>query len=88
VRTLSTGVVHPLVVGHSGCFKLWEGYRPSNNFFNLCVRGDYAAASTLRSFISIWNWKTGVLVPDQVRDHVILDISFSYFALEFLKDFH
>ena len=69
VRTLSTGVVHPLVVGHSGCFKIREGNsnRSFNNVFNLCVRGDYLAAGTRKFFISIWNWKTGTLLSDQVR---------------------
>jgi hypothetical protein len=35
--------------------------------FNLCVCGDYVAAGTRLYFISVWNWKTGDLVSDQVR---------------------
>ena len=73
VRTLSTGVVHPLVVGHSGCFKMWEGSSiRSLNVFDVCVCGDYVAAGTHVFFISVWNWKTGALVSDQVRDQVLL----------------
>ena len=70
---LSTGGVHPLAIGHSGCFKMWEG-NPSLSFdvFGLCVCGDYIASGTWTFFISIWNWKTGALVSYQVREHVIL----------------
>ena len=68
VRTLSTGLVHPLVVGHSGCFNLGI----SSDVYDLCVRGDYIAANTRVYFISIWNWKTGKLVSYQVRGYVIV----------------
>ena len=75
MRTLSTGVVHPLVVGHSGCFKLREGNSGlSSDVSDLCVKGDYIAATTRISFISIWNWKTGELVSYQVRGYVIVII--------------
>ena len=75
MRTLSTGVVHPFVVGHSGCFKLWEGdWDLSSDVFDLCVKGDYIAANTRIYFISIWNWKTGELVSYQVRGYVIVII--------------
>ena len=75
VRTLSTGVVHPFVVGHSGCFKLWEGSSGlSSDIYDLSVRGDYIAADTNICFISIWNWKTGELVSYQVRGNVIVKI--------------
>ena len=75
VRTLSTGVVHPLVVGHSGCFKLREGNSGlSSDVSDLCVRGDHIAATTRISFISIWNWKTGELVSYQVRGLVTVII--------------
>ena len=76
VRTLSTGAVHPFIVGHSGCFELWEGNSGlSSNVFDLFVKGDYIAANTRRCFISIWNWKTGALVSYQVRGYVIGKIS-------------
>jgi hypothetical protein len=63
--TLSTGAVHPLVE-HEGFFNLWHGTR-NFDVFNLCVCGDYVAAGTRIYFISVWNWKTGRLVSDQVR---------------------
>src|ERR1700761_1031878 len=73
VRTLSTGVVHPFVVGHSGCFKLWEGNSGlSSDVYDPCVRGDCIAAITHLRFISIWNWKTGALVSYQVLGYVIV----------------
>ena len=65
-----------MVVGHPGCFKLWEGNSSlSSNVYDLHVRGDYIAANANVSFISIWNWKTGALVSYQVRGHVIVIIS-------------
>ena len=76
VHTLSTGGVHPLVVGHPGCFKLWEGNSGlSSNVDDLHVRGDYIAANANKCFISIWNWKTGELVSYQVRGYVIVILS-------------
>lgn len=63
--TLSTGAVHPLTE-HEGSFGLWNGSRRFD-VFNLCVCGDYIAAGTRVYFISVWNWKTGQLVSDQVR---------------------
>lgn len=83
VRTLSTDVVHPLVDGHSGGFKMWKGnLNRSFDVFNLCVCGDYVAAGTRIYFISVWNWKTGVIVSDQICE----DVSFSSF--DFLDEHH
>ncbi|KAH9020210.1 hypothetical protein EDB85DRAFT_2005376 [Lactarius pseudohatsudake] len=83
VRTLSTNVVHPLVDGHSGGFKMWKGnLNRSFDVFNLCVCGDYVAAGTRIYFISVWNWKTGVIVSDQISE----DVSFSSF--DFLDEHH
>jgi len=68
VRSLSTGAVHPSVVGHSGSFKLWQ-----DNLDRFCdvftpyVCGDYIAGKTATYYITIWNWKTGALVSDQVE---------------------
>ncbi|KAI9451467.1 hypothetical protein BJY52DRAFT_1297672 [Lactarius psammicola] len=82
VRTLSTGVVHPLVVGHEGSFKMWKGnLNRSFGVFNLSVCGDYVAAGTRIYFISVWNWKTGALVSDQISD-----VTFSSF--DFLDEHH
>ncbi|KAH9053100.1 hypothetical protein EDB87DRAFT_291004 [Lactarius vividus] len=82
VRTLSTNVVHPLVDGHSGIFKMWKGnMNRSFDVFNLCVCGDYVAAGTRIYFISVWNWKTGVIVSDQISD-----VTFSSF--DFLDEHH
>jgi hypothetical protein len=64
VRTLSTGAVHPLVE-HEGFFNMWNGSRRFD-VFNVCVCGDFVAAGTRVYFISVWNWKTGQLVCDQV----------------------
>ena len=65
VRTLSTGVVHPLVVGHRGFFEgspleFWDHH-------HLYVCGDFVV-ETDECTISVWNWKTGALVSNQVRD--------------------
>ncbi len=63
--TLSTGAVHPLAE-HGGSFPSWNGswrFDP----VNICVCGDYVAAATRAYFISVWNWKTGQFVSDQVR---------------------
>ena len=65
VRTLSTGAVYPLVE-HRGFFGVWNGSRRFE-VFNVCVCGDFVAAGTGVSFISVWNWKTGQHVRDQVR---------------------
>jgi hypothetical protein len=63
--TLSTGAVHPLAE-HGGSFRSWNGswrFDP----VNLCLCGDFVAACTRAYFISVWNWKTGQFVSDQVR---------------------
>ncbi|KAI9437286.1 hypothetical protein H4582DRAFT_1959061 [Lactarius indigo] len=82
VRKLSTDVVHPLVDGHLGSFKMWKGdLNRSFDVFNLCICGDYVAAGTRIYFISVWNWKTGVLVSDQISN-----VTFSSF--DFLDEHH
>ncbi|KAF8269939.1 hypothetical protein EI94DRAFT_1723958 [Lactarius quietus] len=82
VRTLSTGVVPPLVIGHSGCFKVREGHSSlSFDVFNPCVCGDYIATGIRPYLISVWNWKTGALVTNQISD-----VTFSSF--DFLDDYH
>ncbi len=67
VRSLSTGAVHPSVVGHSGSFKLWQDNDNWTNVFTLRVCGDYVAGETRMFYTTIWNWKTGALVFDQVE---------------------
>lgn len=57
--------MHPLTE-HEGFFDMWNGSRRFD-IFNLCVCGDFVAAGTRIFFISVWNWKTGQLVSDQVR---------------------
>jgi hypothetical protein len=63
--TLSTGAVHPLVA-HGGVFNTWNG---SRRFDVSCHRvyGDFVAAHTRGNSLSVWNWKTGQLISDQVR---------------------
>jgi len=82
VRTLSTGAVHPLVE-HEGFFNLWNGSRRFD-VFNVCVCGDFVAAGTRVYFISVWNWKTGQLVCDQVR---LLPIHL-IFHMPFIHSYH
>src|SRR6266404_4695565 len=68
VRSLSTGAVHPSVVGHSGSFKLWQdNLNWFYDVFTTCVCGDYVAGKTATYYITIWNWKTGALVANQVE---------------------
>lgn len=64
---LSSQASHPLAergeyfVGFKSC----DGgccYKISN----LCVCGDFVAGVSRVYFISVWNWKTGQLVSDQV----------------------
>ena len=63
---LSSQASHPLA--ESGCFAMWDGgHWRTNNVSNLCVCGDFVAAVTRVFFISVWNWKTGELIFDQVR---------------------
>jgi hypothetical protein len=69
VRTLSTGVVHPSAIGHSGCMKFISNTLVG--LFSLRVCGDYIAAGTRRSLIHVRNWKTGMQVSYQVREHMI-----------------
>jgi len=65
---------------------MWKGdLNRSFDVFNLCVCGDYVAAGTRIYFISVWNWKTGALVSDQVRDQVRL---FPAFDVELTSPFH
>jgi hypothetical protein len=74
VLTLSTGVVHPLVIGHAGCFKTWEGNSTlSFSVFGIRVWGDFIAAGTSGGFVPIWNWKTAALVSCEVREHENLE---------------
>lgn len=65
VRKLSTGEVHQLVE-HRGFFCVWNGSRRFE-VFNVSVCGDFVAAGKGVNFISVWNWKTGQHVCDQVR---------------------
>jgi len=65
VRSLSTGAVHPSVVGHSGSLDYrWFSHV---TVFAPCICGDYVAGETRTCNITIWNWKTGALVSDQVE---------------------
>lgn len=83
VLTLSTGVVHPLVIGHAGCFKTWEGNSTlSFSVFGIRVWGDFIAAGTSGGFVPIWNWKTAALVSCEQ----ISDMNFSSF--DFLDEHH
>ncbi|KAI0294189.1 hypothetical protein BC826DRAFT_353329 [Russula brevipes] len=77
--TLSTGAVHPLVA-HGGLFNTWNG----NRRFDVscpCVYGDFVAAPTRGSLLSVWNWKTGQLISDQHTMSVLM-------PFEFLDDHH
>ncbi|KAI0253742.1 hypothetical protein BJV78DRAFT_1280787 [Lactifluus subvellereus] len=77
--TLSTGTVHPLAE-HDGFFNMWHGTRRFD-VFNLRVWGDYVAAGTRVYFISVWNWKKGYIVSDQISE-----VNFSSF--DFLDEHH
>ena len=62
---LSAEVSHPLGE-HGGYFGMEVGGWDSI-VADLCVCGDFVAGITRVFFISVWNWKTGQLVSDQVR---------------------
>ena len=62
---LSSGSSHPLAE-HGGYFHMWHGDR-CPDVFNLCIYGDFVAVVSRVYFITVWNWKTGQLVSDQVR---------------------
>lgn len=62
---LSVGASHPLAE-HGGYFGKDVGGWCSDTA-DLCVCGDSVAGITRVFFISVWNWKTGQLVFDQVR---------------------
>src|SRR6266404_3601224 len=85
VRSLSTGAVHPSVVGHSGSFELSQVDFDRFYFYDAFtprVCGDYVAGKTYISTtsisISIWNWKTGALVSNQV-EYIELQHSFIHY---------
>lgn len=63
---LSAQASHPLVK-HGGNFGIEGGGSWGSNVFNLCVCGDFVAGVARFFFISVWNWKTGQLVSNQVR---------------------
>ena len=70
--SLSTGAVHPSahpsLIGRSGSFKAWKDNLERDDYatFMPCTCGDYVACNTRIEYITIWNWKTGALVSDQV----------------------
>jgi hypothetical protein len=68
--TLSSQASHPLAE-RGRYFGMWGDdahWRIDvSNLFDLCVCGDFVAGVTRVFFISVWNWKTGELVFDQVR---------------------
>ena len=45
---------------------MWNLSRIDDAFIP-CVYGDFVAVATVVYFISVWNWKTGQLVSEQVR---------------------
>jgi hypothetical protein len=62
---LSAVASHPLAE-RGDFFGMWDEGR-SYEVSNLCVCGDFVAGVSRIYFISVWNWKTGQLVSDQVR---------------------
>ncbi|KAF8461324.1 hypothetical protein DFH94DRAFT_789658, partial [Russula ochroleuca] len=77
--TLSTGKVI-LWRNMRGFFCMWNQSRHDEVFIP-CVYGDFIAVATVVYFISVWNWKTGQQVSEQVSD-----VHFSSF--DFLDEHH
>ena len=64
-RMLSSQVLHPHAE-RGEFFGMWDGGAWCD-VSNLCVYGDFVAGVARKFLISVWNWKTGQLVFDEVR---------------------